>query len=375
MKVGRMFINGKWKTAVGGATREIFNPANNKVIAVVTEGSKKDAELAIKAARKAFDEGPWPQMRAGERASYLFKLADLIEAERRRAREDSRRATTASRCARRSSTSADAAACFRYYAGLITKPLGQTYEVSRPDDPADGRARADRRLRADHPVELSAAHGGVETRARPRGGKLLHPQSRRDDAAHGHRAVRADRRSRLSPGAAQFSSARARPSATRSRRACCVDKIAFTGGTVTGRKIMAAATGNIKKVTLELGGKSPVHRFRRRRFRRGARVRDVRASSPGQGEVCSAGSRLILEKKIAERFLAAPRGGEREDRRRRRPGSEDRDGPADHAPAHGARARLHRGRQTRKARELICGGERLTDGRWRRATSSRRRSS
>ena len=64
MKVGRMFINGKWKLSADGATREIFNPANNQIIAVVAEGAQKDAELAIQAARKAFDEGPLPQLRA-----------------------------------------------------------------------------------------------------------------------------------------------------------------------------------------------------------------------------------------------------------------------------------------------------------------------
>ena len=129
MKTRRMFINGKWKTAVEGATREIFNPANNKVIAVVAEGTEKDAELAIKAARKAFDEGPWPQMRAGERASYLFKLADLIEAEAEEfAKTDTLNNGKPLREAR--FDAADAAGCFRYYAGLITKPLGQNYEVS-----------------------------------------------------------------------------------------------------------------------------------------------------------------------------------------------------------------------------------------------------
>jgi betaine-aldehyde dehydrogenase len=81
-----------------------------------------------------------------------------------------------------------------------------------------------------------------------------------------------------------------------------VDKIAFTGGTVTGRKIMAAATGNVKKVTLELGGKSPCIVFADADF-------DVAleyamfAIFAGQGEVCSAGSRLILDKKFADKFL------------------------------------------------------------------------
>ena len=184
MKVGRMFINGKWKLSADGATREIFNPANNQVIAVVAEGAQKDAELAIQAARKAFDEGPWPQMRAPERAAQLFKLADLIDAHAEElATLETRNNGKPLREAR--FDVADAAGCFRYYAGLITKPLGQTYEVSRPDHPGNGRARADRSVRADHSVELSAAHGGVEARARSGGGKLLHPQARRDHAADG----------------------------------------------------------------------------------------------------------------------------------------------------------------------------------------------
>ncbi len=96
---------------------------------VVAEGTEKDAELAIKAARKAFDEGPWPQMRAGERATHLFKLADLIEAEAEEfAKTDTLNNGKPLREAR--FDAADAAGCFRYYAGLITKPLGQNYEVS-----------------------------------------------------------------------------------------------------------------------------------------------------------------------------------------------------------------------------------------------------
>src|SRR5204863_7807405 len=75
-----LFIHGEWKSALDGGTREIVNPANNKVIATVSDGSPRDAELAIAAARKAFDDGPWPRMRAVERAGYLFKLADAIEA-------------------------------------------------------------------------------------------------------------------------------------------------------------------------------------------------------------------------------------------------------------------------------------------------------
>ena len=76
MSTANLFINGEWKSALDGGTREILNPANNQTMATVADASIRDAEAAIAAARKAFDDGAWPRMRAGERASYLFKLAD-----------------------------------------------------------------------------------------------------------------------------------------------------------------------------------------------------------------------------------------------------------------------------------------------------------
>ena len=80
MKVGRMFINGKWKLAEEGATREVLNPANNKVIGIVAEGTQKDAELAIRAARKAFQ--PWADKTAMNRGQVLYRVAELMEGRR-----------------------------------------------------------------------------------------------------------------------------------------------------------------------------------------------------------------------------------------------------------------------------------------------------
>src|SRR3954451_24328533 len=125
MKVLPMFLNGAWTESMDGATREILNPANNETIALVADGSARDAEAAILHARRAFDEGPWPQMRAQERASYLFRLADLID---RHAEELATLETRNNGKPLREAKFdvADAAVCFRYYAVLITKPLGQT---------------------------------------------------------------------------------------------------------------------------------------------------------------------------------------------------------------------------------------------------------
>ena len=86
-----------------------------------------------------------------------------------------------------------------------------------------------------------------------------------------------------------------------------VDKIAFTGGTATGRKIMIAAAGNLKKISLELGGKNPNVVFADADPRRGARICHV-CRLRRAGEVCSAGSRLLLDRKLAGCFSAPDRG-------------------------------------------------------------------
>src|SRR5438874_168091 len=132
MKTGRMFIGGEWVDAVRGGTREIFNPANNERIAVVADGTNEDAQAAVQHARKAFDEGPWPQMRAQERSGYFLRLADLID------KHADELATIETRnngkpLREAKFDVADAANCFRYYAGLITKPHGQTFEVPDPN--------------------------------------------------------------------------------------------------------------------------------------------------------------------------------------------------------------------------------------------------
>ena len=317
------------ETRRGGETREILNPANNEVIGIVADGTEQDAELAIHAAR-AFDEGPWPQMRAPERASDLFKLADLIDANAeafRRTRNAQQRQAAARGKIRRGRRGG----VFPLLRGADHQAARPDLRGRRPDHPGDGRARADRRVRADHPVELSAAHGRVETRARPRRRQLLHPQARRDDAAHRDRVVRAHRRGRLS---ARQRATLLGPGPTVGHALAAsmlVDKIAFTGGTVTGRKIMAGRHRQHQK------GDARTRRQSRRASSLPTPISTWRWSMrcsrifAGQGEVCSAGSRLILDRKDRRQISPAARGSERQDRRRRRPRSEDRDGPAHHA--------------------------------------------
>jgi betaine-aldehyde dehydrogenase len=297
-----MFFNGAWVEASEGGTREILNPANNELLALATDGSEHDAEVAITHARHAFDSGPWPKMRAPERAGYLFKLADLIDSKADVLAElETRNNGKPLREAK--FDVADAAACFRYYAGLVTKPLGQTYEVSDPTIQAmvvrEPIGVCGQIIPWNYPLLMAAwklAPGLAAGNC-----CILKPAEATPLTAIELFKLIAD--AGFPPGAAQLLLG---PGPTVGHMLAAnsrVDKIAFTGGTVTGRKIMAAATGNIKKLTLELGGKSPCIVFADADF-------DVAieyamfAIFAGQGEVCSAGSRLILEKKIADRFLA-----------------------------------------------------------------------
>ncbi len=123
------------------------------------ESDAADVDEAISAARAAFDEGPWSATPAAERAAKLFKLADLIE---KNAEEFARRDTLNNGKPLREARfdAADTAGCFRYFAGLATKPHGQTYEVGDPNIPFPIRPRADRCVRPDHswnyPVLMAA---------------------------------------------------------------------------------------------------------------------------------------------------------------------------------------------------------------------------
>src|SRR5438552_804953 len=301
MSAANLLINGEWKSALDGGTREILNPANNQAIATVADASVRDAEVAIAAARKAFDDGAWPRMRAGERASYLFELADAIDG---RAEEFAVLETRNNGKPLREAKYdvADGANCFRYYAGLITKPQGQTFEVPDPNittmvvrEPIGVCGQI---IPWNYPLLMAAwklAPGLAAGNC-----CILKPAEATPLTAI--RLFELIAEAGFPPGVAQLLTG---PGATAGHALAAshlVDKIAFTGGTATGRKIIEAAMGNIKKVTLELGGKSPCVVFADADLDVALEY-SMFAIFAGQGEVCSAGSRLILDRKIADKFL------------------------------------------------------------------------
>lgn len=294
------FIDGKWLKSASGETRDIISPANGEVIAQATEGNVEDAKLAIAAGRKAFDSGIWSDIPAVERASYLYAIADKLE---EKAEEISRLETLDNGKPLRETEFdvGDAVACFRYYAGMVTKPDGQTYHVADP-------------------MQAMVVHEpiGVCGLIVPWNYPLLMAVWKIAPAlAAGNTIV--FKPSEVTPvtakwlfeiieevgipaGVANMVMGAGQTVGNEIAESHDVDKVSFTGGTVTGRSIMKAAAGNIKKISLELGGKSPNVIFADADFEAAVDYA-LFAIYAGAGQVCSAGSRLLLEESIHDRFI------------------------------------------------------------------------
>lgn len=296
------YIDGRFCDARRGAVREYFNPADNSVLGSAAESGAADVDDAVAAAREAFDNGPWSRTPAVERAAKLFKLADLVESHAEElAVLDTRNNGKPLREAR--FDAADTAACFRYYAGLATKPQGQTFEVGDPNivcqtvrEPIGVCGQI---IPWNYPLLMAAwklAPGLAAGNC-----CILKPSELTPLSAV--RLFELIDEVGFPPGVVQLVLGAGDPVGAALAGHEGVDKIAFTGGGVTGRKILVAAAGNLKKVSLELGGKSPNIIFAD--TDPGVALEFAMFGIfAGQGEVCSAGSRLLLEKPMAAEFLA-----------------------------------------------------------------------
>lgn len=295
------YVNGRFAPARAGKRREYRNPADNTVLGEAVESEAGDVEEAIRAGRKAFDEGPWRWTPAGERAAKLFKLADLIESH---ADELARLDTLNNGKPLREAQfdAADAAGCFRFYAGLATKPQGQTYEVGDANIAAETVREpigvCGQIIPWNYPLLMAAWKLAPGLAA----GNCCILKPSELTPASAVRLFELIDEVGFPPGVAQLVLGAGDPVGSALAANDLVDKIAFTGGTVTGRKIMTAAAGNLKKISLELGGKSPNIVFADAE-EEAALEYAMFAIFAGQGEVCSAGSRLILERSMADRFL------------------------------------------------------------------------
>ncbi|WP_376747287.1 aldehyde dehydrogenase family protein [Brevibacillus reuszeri] len=300
MPIKQMFIDGEWVYSQKQETFPVLNPATGETIAIVTKGGREDAQRAITAARRAFDESGWAQTHARQRADILYRVADLLE---QRADEFAQVDTQNNGKPLRESTYdvADAVNQFRYYAGLCTKPNGQTYDV--PDD-----------IQALVVREPIGVVGAITCWNYP---LVMNAQKLAPALAAGNTIVikPADltplttimlfeclQEAGLPAGVANLVTGPGSEVGDEISKNELVDKVAFTGGTDTGIAIMKNAADTVKKLSLELGGKSPNIVFADADFETAVDYA-LYAIFANQGEVCSAGSRLILEEAIYDRFL------------------------------------------------------------------------
>jgi betaine-aldehyde dehydrogenase len=296
-----LFIDGQWQQAAGGAVREIRCPADGSLVATVPEAGPEDAELAIEAARRAFDTGPWPATTSLERSSLLHRLADLLERDKEEvARLES--LDTGKRIIESRYDVDDVVGVFRHFAGLAGAESGRVVDTGRPG------------------VVSRIVHEpiGVCSLITPWNYPLLQTAWKVAPAiAAGNTFVlkpseltpstaiwlmRALAEAGLPSGVANLvlgAGADVGPTLTTHP---AVDLVSFTGGLVTGRAVMAAAAPTVKKVALELGGKNPNIVFADA-DRETALDFALTAVFLHSGQVCSAGARLLVESSIHDEFV------------------------------------------------------------------------
>jgi len=303
-KPRKMLIGGQWVDALSGKTFKTYNPATGEVLAHVAEGDRADIDQAVKAARKAFESGPWAEMAPAERGRLLWKISDLIEQHHEELAEletlDNGKPLFFSRIV----DVPTAVQTFRYFAGWATKVEGNTIPIS-----AHGAKYFAYTMREpvgvvgqiipwNFPLIMAAwklapaLAVGCTVVLKPaeqtpltalRLGELVMEAGIPEGVVN------------IVPGYGETAGAAlaAHPD---------VDKVAFTGSTAVGKLIANAATGNLKKVSLELGGKSPNVIFA---------DADLKAAIPGsanavffnQGQICTAGSRLFAHKSVFDQVV------------------------------------------------------------------------
>jgi phenylacetaldehyde dehydrogenase len=299
----RMYIDGKFVHAATGKTFPVFNPATGEVMAQVPEAEKADIDRAVKAARRAFDEGPWPKMSASQRGRLIWKLADLLEQNLEELAEiesmDNGKPLSVARVA----DVPLAVDLFRYMAGWSTKIMGHTFPISVPGDYLTYTLREPIGVVAqiipwNFPLLMAAWKLGPALAA----GCTTVLKLAEQTPLSGLRLAELIHEAGFPEGVVNILTGYGEGAGAPLAAHPLVDKVAFTGSTEVGKLIVQAAAGNLKKVTLELGGKSPVIVFP---------DADLERAVPGaasaiffnHGQCCCAGSRLFAHKDVYDKVV------------------------------------------------------------------------
>ncbi|RNB89718.1 aldehyde dehydrogenase family protein [Brevibacillus fluminis] len=296
-----MFIDGKWVEASNGNRRDVINPATREVIASSADGSADDAKLAIKAARKAFDSGIWSNLSPDERAAYLYRIADRLE---EKAAEIASLESANNGKVIRATTNIDipvSIQCFRYYADMIKDMKKETY--TRADSSETWIIHEPIGVCGlivpwNFPLMLAVWQIAPALAA----GNTIVIKPAEVTPVSVFKLFEIFEEIGLPAGVANLILGPGSKVGNELAESHDVDKISFIGGTKTGQSIMRAAAGNMKKITLELGGKSPLIVFDDVDFEI-AVENAMFGIFHNAGQVCSAASRLLVQESIYDQFV------------------------------------------------------------------------
>jgi betaine-aldehyde dehydrogenase len=301
--VNQLYIDGAWRAAADGGTREIRCPANGELVATVAEGTAQDAADAVAAARRAFDTGPWRRTTEKERGQLLFRLADVIDRDRKVfSRAES--LDTGKRLVEADYDMDDVIASIRYFAGIAGTEAGRVVDAGNP-------AAISRIVYA--PVGVCALitpwnYPLLQTSwkvapALLAGNTFVLKPSELTPSTAGL-LMQALEEVGLPPGVANLVLGAGPVVGAPLTTDPGVDMVSFTGGVVSGRRVMAEAAATVKRVALELGGKNPNVVFADADFDTAVDMA-LTAVFLHSGQVCSAGARLVVQDSIHDRFVDA----------------------------------------------------------------------
>ena len=299
-----MLIDGAFTAASSGKTFPVYNPATGDIICHVPEADHVDVDKAVHAARRAFDSGPWPSMSPSARGQLLWKLADLLEANTNEFAEleslDNGKPVSVARVA----DVPLAVDLFRYMAGWSTKTMGSTIPISFPGDFLSYTTREPVGVVAqiipwNFPLLMAAWKLGPALAT----GCTVVMKLAEQTPLTGLRLAQLIQEAGFPAGVINILTGFGEPCGAPLAAHDLVDKVAFTGSTEVGKLIAKAATGNLKKVTLELGGKSPAIIFPDADMD-SAIAGAASAIFFNQGQCCCAGSRLFAHESVFDQVVS-----------------------------------------------------------------------
>jgi phenylacetaldehyde dehydrogenase len=302
-KQHRMLIAGKWVAAQSGKTLPVEDPATEENIAHVPSGDKADIDMAVAAARRAFESGPWSRISPAERSRLVWRLGDLLERNadefsELEALDNGKPVTNA-----RNGDIAGSIGMFRYMAGWATRLNGETIQVSSPGNWHAYTLRepvgvVGQIIPWNFPLMMAAWKLAPALAA----GCTIVLKPAEQTPLTALRFGELIQEAGIPDGVVNIVTGYGETAGAALAEHLDVDKIAFTGSTEVGKLIVKASAGNLKRVSLELGGKSPAIVFPDADLDL-AVAGTASAIFYNQGQCCTAGSRLFAHKKVYERIV------------------------------------------------------------------------